>query len=151
MQCSEYPHLFNFGKVMTNLGKGRWVDGMYEVEIYPEAEWEKSWAQQRAETNAFHNNLAELWLGGMTYTAIAKMHGMDPKDVSYICKPLVKRYHERCDVNIEKLNKVLVCPDPEYMFMTDKRTVLQEMCALLIGGNEVKNILEQLSNLGESK
>ena len=87
----------------------------------------------------------------MTYTAIGKMHGMDPKDVSYICKPLVKRYHERCDVNIEKLNKVLVCPDPEYMFMTDKRTVLQEMCALLIGGNEVKKTLEQLSNLGESK
>ena len=142
---------FNFGKVMTNLGKGRWVDGMYEVEIYPEAEWEKSWAQQLGGKKVFHNSLAELWLGGMTYTAIGKMHGMDPKDVSYICKPLVKRYHERCDVNIEKLNKVLVCPDPEYMFMTDKRTVLQEMCALLIGGNEVKKTLEQLSNLGESK
>jgi len=134
-----------------DLSKGRWVDGMYEVEIYPEEEWEKTWAQQLAETETFHNNLANLWLGGMTYTAIAKMHGMDPKDVSYICKPLAKLHHERCADNIEKLNKVLVCPDPDYMFMVDQRTVLQEMCALLIGGNEIKETLEQLGNLGESK
>jgi hypothetical protein len=37
------------------------------------------------------------------------------------------------------------------MFMVDKRIVLQEMCALLIGGSEIRETLEQLSNLGESK
>jgi hypothetical protein len=34
--------------------------------------------------------------------------------------------------------------------MVYQKTVMNELCALLMGGDEVKDVLEQLSNIGEA-
>jgi hypothetical protein len=48
---------------------------------------------------------------------------------------------------MEKIKAVLKREDPDYDYITDRRTVTQEMSALMMGGQEVLNTLEQLSNL----
>jgi hypothetical protein len=138
--------------VNVNLSKNRWCDRVfpYDAERYGLKEAMRVW-EERDKEEIFQGGLLNFWVSGMTYKAISELIGAKPQEVSKMLKPLIAAYNERCEANIEKLNKVLVCPDPEYMFMVDKRIVLQEMCALLIGGSEIKETLEQLSNLGETK
>jgi len=138
--------------VNADLSKNRWCDKVFlrDVEEFGLDEALEIW-ERRDRRETFQSGLLALRLEGMTYKAISGMTNLSPKEVSSMLKPLIAAYDKRCHANIEKLNKVLVCPDPEYMFMVDKRIVLQEMCALLIGGSEIRETLEQLSNLGESK
>jgi hypothetical protein len=51
---------------------------------------------------------------------------------------------------MEKIKAALKREDPDYDYITNQRTVIQEMSALAMGGQEVLNILEQLSNLKEN-
>ena len=90
--------------------------------------------------------LAKLRLSGMTYKAIGSMTGLSHHMLARRLKPFEKNYIQECDKNFKILKDSLTQTDSEYDFMTDPRTVSQQMCALLMGGEEVRSTLEQLSN-----
>ena len=138
----------------VNLSKNRWCDKVFprEVEWYGLTEAMRLW-EERDKEEIFQGDLLNFWVSGMTYKAIGELIGAKPREASKMLKPLITEYHARCRENLDKLNKAVLCAErnPDYMFMVDQRTVLQEMCALLIGGSEIRETLEQLSNLGEIK
>ena len=138
----------------VDLSKNRWCDKVFpdDVEYYGLKEAMRLW-EQRDKKEMFQGGLLDFWIGGMTYKTIGGLIGARPQEVSKILRPLITKYHARCHENLDKLNRAVLGAerDPEYMFMVDQRTVLQEMCALLVGGSEIRETLEQLSNLGEKK
>jgi hypothetical protein len=85
----------------------------------------------------------------MTYKAIGAMCNLSQQKVAAIVNPLKQAYDSRCDKNKDKIMAILKREDPEYDFMTDRRTILQEMCALLMGGDEIKSTLEQLTGVNK--
>ena len=86
----------------------------------------------------------------MAFKAIGAMCNLSSQKVAAIVNPLKHAYDIRCDKNKDKIMAILRREDPDYDYMTDRRTVIQEMSALAMGGQEVLNILEQLSNLKEN-
>ena len=121
----------------------------YMVETYGLAEAIETWEEWDKE-DKFHQGLLDWRLSGMTYKAIGAMCNLSQQKVAAIVRPLKHAYDTRCDANKEKIEAVLKREDPAYEYMTDRRTVIQEMSALAMGGQEVLNILEQLSNLKEN-
>lgn len=99
------------------------------------------------ERDAYLMNLAKWWLSGMTFIKIAELTGFTPKEISKYVNPHVAKYHKLLDNNFAKLEGSLKRNDPDYDYLTDPRTVTQQMCALVMGGDEIKQTLEQLCNL----
>jgi hypothetical protein len=98
----------------------------------------------------FMMGLAQLKAAGMNYKSLAGMTQFSQQKLSSVLKPYEKRYAKICDENFQKLKGSVQRTDPEYDFMIDPRTVLNEMCALLMGGKEIKKTLQQLSDLKET-
>ena len=121
----------------------------YMVETYGLAEAIETWEEWDKE-DKFHQGLLDWRLSGMTYKAIGAMCNLSQQKVAAIVRPLKHDYDIRCDANIEKIETILKREDPDYDYITDRRTLIQEMSALAMGGQEVLNILEQLSNLKEN-
>lgn len=109
-------------------------------DIYYEMEYE--------ERERYLLELAQLKVCGMTYKAIGGLTGFSPSVLGKHLKKYEKLYKDLCQVNFECLEESLTRVDPDYAYMTDKRTVFQEMCALMMGGQEV---IETLKQLGECK
>lgn len=91
--------------------------------------------------------LAKWRYEGMTYTAIGRLLGCNPSGISKHLKPYEELYKQKLDLNRAKLEQSLKRYDPDYDYLTDPRTVTQQMCALVMGGDEIKQTLEQLCNL----
>jgi hypothetical protein len=119
------------------------------VETYGLVEAIETWTEWDKE-DTFHRGLLDWRLSGMTYKAIGAMCNLSQQKVAAIVRPLKHDYDIRCDANIEKIRAILRREDPDYDYITNQRTVIQEMSALAMGGQEVLNILEQLSNLKEN-
>ena len=49
--------------------------------------------------------------------------------------------------NFKKLEASITTPSNDLKYLLDERVILQETCALLMGGDEIKNVLNQLANL----
>ena len=137
--------------VTVDLRKGRPFDLRFasDVKDYGIGEALESWKMCDDE-DKFHQGLLDWRLSGMKYKAIGAMCNMSQQKVAAIVNPLKYAYHRRCDANKEKIEAILKREDPDYDFMTDRRTVIQEMCALLLGGEEMKQTLEQLCNMNLS-
>lgn len=88
---------------------------------------------------------------GMTYTAIGRLLNYSSTSISKHLKPYEALYRQHLDLNLTKLEQSLKRNDPDYEYLTDPRTVTQQMCALVLGGDEVKRTLEQLINLEQTK
>lgn len=138
--------------VTVDLRKGRYCDLRFDemVKTYGLANAIETWMEWDKELT-FKDGLLEWRLSGMTYKAIAGMTGMTTQKVSALISPLKHAYDIRCNENIKKIEVSLKREDPEYDYMVYQKTVVNELCALLIGGDEIKDVLEQLANLGESK
>ena len=138
--------------VTVDLRKGRYCDLRFDemVGTYGLANAIETWTEWDKELT-FKDGLLEWRLSGMTYKAIAGMTGMTTQKVSALISPLKHAYDIRCDANIKKIEASLKREDPEYDYMVYQKTVVNELCALLIGGDEIKDVLEQLSNIGETK
>lgn len=138
--------------VTVDLRKGRDIDLQFDrlVKHYGVREAVETWQAWDKELT-FKDGLLEWRLSGMTYKAIAAMTGMSTQKVSALITPLKHAYDRRCDENLKKIEAILKREDPEYDFITDQRNKVDNMCALLIGGDEIKDVLEQLANLGETK
>jgi len=141
--------------VTVDLRKGRDFDAYFRwhIERFGDAkdihEAINTWIEEDNKYK-FLYGMMELRLSGMTYKAIGGLCGMSSQKVSVLIKPLEREYVIRCDENIKKIQDILVRKDPEYDFMTDRRTVIQEMCAMVLGGEEMKQTLEQLCNMNLS-
>ena len=137
--------------VIVDLRKKRRCDTQFDymVETYGLVEAIETWTEWDKE-DKFHQGLLDWRLSGMTYKAIGAMCNLSQQKVAAIVRPLKHDYDIRCDANMEKIEAILRREDPDYDYMTDRRTVIQEMSALAMGGQEVLNILEQLSNLKEN-
>ena len=97
---------------------------------------------------AHTRELVKMRVGGMSYKDIAAMIGVyRPDSVSKYLKHYEQLYRQEVRDNLQRLEDSIRTPDPDYVYMTDKRTVLQEMCALTMGGAEVVSTLEQLMNV----
>jgi len=137
--------------VTVDLRKGRYCDLRFDemVETYGLANAIETWTEWDKE-DKFHQGLLEWRLSGMTYKAIASMTGMSTQKVSALITPLKHQHDKRCNANIKKIEDSLKREDPEYDYMVYQKTVVNELCALLMGGDEIKDVLEQLANFGET-
>lgn len=90
--------------------------------------------------------LAKLRVFGMTYKKLSALVDMSPQRLASLLKSHEITYKEECRKNFETLLTSLQRNDPDYNHMTDPRTVTQQMCALLMGGEEVKSTLQQLAD-----
>jgi hypothetical protein len=133
--------------VIVDLRKKRRCDTQFDymVETYGLAEAIETWTEWD-KTDRFHQGLLDWRLSGMTYKAIGAMCNLSQQKVAAIVRPLKHDYDIRCDANKKKIEAILKREDPDYDYITNQRTVIQEMSALAMGGQEVLNILEQLSN-----
>ena len=98
----------------------------------------------------YKEGLLNLWIDGMPLKSIAGMAGMRTSDLSKKLNPMKEEYFKRCGVNHAKIEAILKREDPEYDYMVYHKTVVNELCALLMGGDKIKDVLEQLSNIGET-
>ena len=99
----------------------------------------------------YREGLLNLWIDGMTLKSIAGMAGMRTSDLSKKLKPMKEEYFGRCLNNHAKIEAILKREDTEYDYMVYQKTVVNELCALLMGGDKIKDVLEQLSNIGETE
>jgi len=138
--------------VTVDLRKGRDIDLQFDrlVKHYGVREAVETWQAWDKELT-FKDGLLDWRLSGMTYKAIGAMCGLSSQKVSALVAPLKLAYDRRCDANIKKIESVLKREDPEYDYMVYQKTVVNELCALLMGGDEIKDVLVQLSNLGETE
>jgi len=134
--------------VIVDLRKQRRCDTDFDymVKTYGLVEAIETWTEWDKE-DKFHQGLLDWRLSGMTFKAIGAMCNLSPQRVGAIVAPLKHAYDTRCYANMEKIRVILRREDPDYDYITNQRTVIQEMSALAMGGQEVLNILEQLSNL----
>ena len=98
----------------------------------------------------YRDGLLNLWIDGMPLKSIAGMVGMRTSDLSKKLRDQKEEYFKRCKENSEKIAEILKREDPEYDYMVYEKTVVRELCALLMGGDEIKDVLEQLANLGDT-
>ena len=111
--------------------------------------WSHLWRMTRDQREEYLMGLAQLKLEGMTYTRMEGFLGFPAAQISKYVKPYLGKYRELVEDNFAKLDQSLKQVDPDYAYMTDPRTVQQQMCALLMGGDEIKSTLEQLSGVNK--
>ena len=138
--------------VTVDLSKGRHFDRYFDwsVENYGLQPAVTSWLALDKE-HEFTVGLLNLWIDGMPAKSIASMAGMRTSDLNKKLRPFKEKYFERCKDNCEKIESILKRDDPEYEYLIDQRTKVDNMCALLIGGDEIKDVLEQLANFNMDK
>lgn len=83
----------------------------------------------------------------VTYKQIGIEFGVPPLKVSKLISPVVEELRKTFIENRNKIEAAITTPSDELKFVMDKRVILQENCALLMGGDEIKNVLNQLANL----
>lgn len=95
----------------------------------------------------------KLWLARRriydkaTYKQLGEEVGLHPIRVSNILKPLERILIFKSRENFKKLEASITTPNDDLKYLLDKRVILQENCALLMGGDEIKNVLNQLANI----
>ena len=138
--------------VTVDLRKRRHFDRSFDFEVkYDGLDCAvQNWLIRDKEYN-FREGLLNLWIDGMSLQSIAALSGMRTSDLSKKLKAQKEMYFERCKANHEKIDAILERKDPEYDYMVYQKTVVNELCALLMGGDEIKDVLVQLSNLGETE
>ena len=108
--------------------------------------WSHLWGMPHDKREEYLMGLARLKVEGMPYTRMEGFLGFPASQISKHVRPYVEKYHAFLNYNFDRLEKSLTTVDPDYQYMTDPRTVQQQMCALLMGGEEIKQTLEQLSD-----
>jgi hypothetical protein len=111
--------------------------------------WTHLWQMPHGQREEYLMGLAQLKIEGMTYTRMEGFLGFPASQISKHVKPYLSKYRELVANNIAKLEQSLKQVDPDYAYITDPRTVHQQMCALLMGGDEIKSTLEQLTGVNK--
>ena len=99
------------------------------------------------------SNNKKLWLARrrlydkVTYKQLGKEVGLTGGRISQIVKPKMRWLIAESKKNLNKLEASIKTPSYDLKYLLDERVILQETCALLMGGDEIKNVLNQLANL----
>ena len=138
--------------VTVDLRKGRHFDRSFDWYVRCDGlePTLQNWLVCDKEYN-FREGLLNLWIDGMSLKSIAALSGIRTSDLSKKLKDQKEAYFLRCRKNHATIELSLKREDTEYDYMVYQKTVVNELCALLMGGDEIKDVLEQLANLGESK
>ena len=113
--------------------------------------WSHVWAMPHDKREEYLMGLARLKLEGMPYTRMEGFLGFPASQISKHVKPYLAKYRVFLEGNFAKLEQSLKRNDPDYDYLTDPRTVTQQMCALVMGGEEIKRTLKQLIDLEKTK
>ena len=95
----------------------------------------------------------KLWLARrhlydkVTYKQLGEEVGLSGVRVSQIVKPIERMLVLKSIENFNKLEASIKTPSYDLKYLLDKRVILQETCALLMGGDEIKGVLNQLANI----
>jgi len=95
----------------------------------------------------------KLWLARrrlydkVTYKQLGEEVGLSGDRVSQIVKPEVLWLIAESKKNFNKLEASIKTPSDDLKYLLDERVILQETCALLMGGDEIKGVLNQLANI----
>jgi hypothetical protein len=106
--------------------------------------------QENSLANAHKN---KLWLArkhlyeGVTYKKLGEEVGLSGSRVAQIVKPIERILILKSIENLNKLEASITTPSDDLKYLLDERVILQETCALLIGGKKIKNVLNQLANI----
>jgi transcriptional regulator with XRE-family HTH domain len=84
---------------------------------------------------------------GVTYKQLGEEIGLSGSRVSQIVKPEMLWLISESEKNFKKLEASITTPSDDLKYLLDERVILQETCALLMGGDEIKDVLNQLANL----
>lgn len=109
--------------------------------------WTHLWGMEHDQREEYLMGLARLKLEGMPYTRMEGFLGFPASQISKHVKPYLAKYQQYLNNNRDMLEQSLKRNDPDYDYLTDPRTVAQQMYALLMGGEEIKQTLNQLCNL----
>lgn len=83
----------------------------------------------------------------VTYKQIGIEFGVPPLKVSKLISPVVEELRKTFIENCNKIEASINTPSDDLKYLLDKRVILQETCALLMGGDEIKGVLNQLANI----
>jgi hypothetical protein len=106
--------------------------------------------QENSKANAHKN---KLWLArkhlydGVTYKKLGEEVGLSGGRVAQIVKPIERILILKGIENLNKLEASITTPSDDLKYVMDRRVTLQETCALLMGGDEIKDVLNQLANI----
>ena len=95
----------------------------------------------------------KLWLARRrlydkaTYKQLGKEVGLSGSRVAQIVKPIERMLVLKSIKNFYELEASITTPSDDLKYVMDRRVMLQENCALLMGGDDIKNVLNQLANL----
>jgi len=95
----------------------------------------------------------KLWLArkhlydGVAYKKLGEEVGLSGGRVAQIVKPIERILILKGIENLNKLEASITTPSDDLKYVMDRRVMLQENCALLMGGDEIKNVLNQLASL----
>ena len=95
----------------------------------------------------------KLWLARRrlydkaTYKQLGEDVGLSAGRVWQIVRPIERMLVLKSIENFNKLEASITTPSDDLKYVMDRRVMLQENCALLMGGDEIKNVLNQLANL----
>jgi hypothetical protein len=84
---------------------------------------------------------------GDTYKQLGEEFGLSGSRMSQIIKPIERMLILKGIENLNKLEALITTPSDDLKYVMDRRVMLQENCALLMGGDEIKNVLNQLANI----
>jgi alkylated DNA nucleotide flippase Atl1 len=113
-------------------------------------QWRRDYEEKRQKEEDRLNAMARMRVyEKTTYKEIAKLFGyVKPQAVSHLLKPREERLKKEWHENKDRLEKMVKGPPPKLQFYLDKRVILQETCAMHMGGEEMLAVLNQLINLG---
>ena len=103
------------------------------------------------ERNIKTRSLVEMRKSGMTYQMIASILGHNQSSISQYLKVYEAQYDQTVRDNIDKIRESISTVDPDYAYMTDPRTVMQNMSAMHMGREVMFEALNALANLPEKK
>jgi len=95
--------------------------------------------------------LLRIHASGATYRSLANMFGHTPSQYAGLLRAHRSYYQREVENNLAKLKDSLCKVDPSYTVATNPETALQNMCAMYIGREMMKDALNELANLPDAK
>lgn len=112
-------------------------------------QWQRDYEKQRQQYEDRLNSMARMrFYDKKTYKEIAKLFGYEkPQAVSKLIKEREEALRISWHGNKKRIEDMVKGPPPTLEFYLDPRVILQETCAMHMGGEEMLNTLKQLMNL----
>lgn len=141
-----------------DLTEGRWMDKLFTHWIerdgidYAVRTWRRLHAEEMISCNnqrLVTQMARERFYTRATYKKLGETYGYTASVVSKRIKHMEERIRQDYTHNKNKVEEMVTTVPEELAYVLDPRVILQENCALLMGKDEIKDTLIQLTMLGE--